>query len=649
MTLVRVCALLVCLVAESSCGWFARHPLVYPEQGGRPWIEVRSEHFVLKTDLDEKQARGASAQLEEIFAALAELGFASADRPALEIDVVLFRSTEDAAQLLLKQAGAEFHPFGLHDFERRPLAILGGELDPFTREKLQHELTHFFVHYYYPQAPPWLDEGLAQFLETMVLENGTAVIGRRPHTEVFTRAERSDEPAVIPIRLADGPGALRKLSHADFYGQADADSKTREGKEAATLFHAHYASSWCLVSVLMTVPKYEAAFAEYLKWIRTGDTEEDAWNKTLGRFSEQNMDKELRAQLLAYSVAVSQTKWSAPPYQALGVRYLSSTAVHALWAQLRPDTPEGQDAAQKDLDETRDVGGFDPTDPDFVLVEAYWMGRRRRPEAAKARLHEALRRHPDDPRLWSALGWLSFRSDGRRGCFAPGGFASLKEVADRLAPIAQSVAELDLIATARALDRQFDSALAYEKQALKKDSSCVPCLTEVAQVFYDQGRFREALDTATLASRLATDEAPARSLVRLAESAQRRLHEDDPATPVASSSASTAVTRPPADWGASKGRIAPEAVQAIIRGNFADLMACYDDGLRRNCDLRGRVSTKFVIDIDGRVASVAANGSEMPDPAVVECVERRISHLRFPRPEGGPVTVEYPIVFTPED
>ena len=37
----------------------------------------------------------------------------------------------------------------------------------------------------------------------------------------------------------------------------------------------------------------------------------------------------------------------------------------------------------------------------------------------------------------------------------------------------------------------------------------------------------------------------------------------------------------------------------------------------------------------------------MPDAKVVECIMAEYRKLRFPEPEGGIVTVVYPIMFSP--
>jgi hypothetical protein len=95
------------------------------------------------------------------------------------------------------------------------------------------------------------------------------------------------------------------------------------------------------------------------------------------------------------------------------------------------------------------------------------------------------------------------------------------------------------------------------------------------------------------------------------------------------------------------GRLPPEAVQRIVRQNFGRFRACYEKGLQQNPALSGRVATRFVIDRGGAVASAEDGGSSMADPAVVSCVVRSFRGISFPQPEGGVVTVTYPITFSP--
>ncbi len=95
------------------------------------------------------------------------------------------------------------------------------------------------------------------------------------------------------------------------------------------------------------------------------------------------------------------------------------------------------------------------------------------------------------------------------------------------------------------------------------------------------------------------------------------------------------------------GRLPPETIQRIVRQNFGRFRACYEAGLTRNPSLAGTVRARFVIGRDGAVSNVGDGGSSMPDPAVTSCVIRAFYGLSFPQPEGGIVTVVYPIAFSP--
>ncbi len=95
------------------------------------------------------------------------------------------------------------------------------------------------------------------------------------------------------------------------------------------------------------------------------------------------------------------------------------------------------------------------------------------------------------------------------------------------------------------------------------------------------------------------------------------------------------------------GRLPKEVIQRIVRQNFGRFRLCYEKGLGANPNLEGRVSVRFVINRDGSVSNVSNGGSSIPDSSVVNCVVRAFYGLSFPKPEGGIVTVVYPIMFSP--
>jgi hypothetical protein len=97
------------------------------------------------------------------------------------------------------------------------------------------------------------------------------------------------------------------------------------------------------------------------------------------------------------------------------------------------------------------------------------------------------------------------------------------------------------------------------------------------------------------------------------------------------------------------GRLPPEVIQRLVRQQLGRMKACYQAGLARNPNLHGRISVRFVIGQDGSVTSASNQGSDLPDGAVVACVVGTFTKMAFPQPEGGIVTVVYPLSFSPGD
>ena len=107
----------------------------------------------------------------------------------------------------------------------------------------------------------------------------------------------------------------------------------------------------------------------------------------------------------------------------------------------------------------------------------------------------------------------------------------------------------------------------------------------------------------------------------------------------------TRVRAPAVRMGATtvSGRVPPEVIQRIVRQNFGRFRGCYENGLRSAPGPRGRVSVRFFIDRDGAVAAAADAGATSRDRRIVACVVRAFASLASPQPEGGVVTVVYPI------
>ena len=95
------------------------------------------------------------------------------------------------------------------------------------------------------------------------------------------------------------------------------------------------------------------------------------------------------------------------------------------------------------------------------------------------------------------------------------------------------------------------------------------------------------------------------------------------------------------------GEIEPALIERYIKENRFQLQLCYELALRRNEGAAGTMEWRWRIDSRGVISDVALVSSSIEDQRMTECVRRKISQWRFPRPRRGSVEVSYPFEFAP--
>ncbi|MEM9195593.1 MAG: AgmX/PglI C-terminal domain-containing protein, partial [Myxococcota bacterium] len=91
-------------------------------------------------------------------------------------------------------------------------------------------------------------------------------------------------------------------------------------------------------------------------------------------------------------------------------------------------------------------------------------------------------------------------------------------------------------------------------------------------------------------------------------------------------------------------------VVRMIRGRQSAFRRCYENALRNNPSLAGRVTVGFTIQPRGNVSGARATSNTTGDAGLASCVVRVISSLRWREgPEGGSVNFSYPFIFAPQN
>lgn len=114
---------------------------------------------------------------------------------------------------------------------------------------------------------------------------------------------------------------------------------------------------------------------------------------------------------------------------------------------------------------------------------------------------------------------------------------------------------------------------------------------------------------------------------------------------------------------ATSGKLPIDAVQRALQARFPEAQKCYEEGLKRNKKLEGRVMVRLVVGLSGAVTEAAAvsgkaaeqadivtpssvDAPALADEKVVACVVTAMAGAKFPPPDGGTVSIVYPVTFS---
>jgi hypothetical protein len=93
--------------------------------------------------------------------------------------------------------------------------------------------------------------------------------------------------------------------------------------------------------------------------------------------------------------------------------------------------------------------------------------------------------------------------------------------------------------------------------------------------------------------------------------------------------------------------IPAELVMRPIRKRAPCFRRCYEEALQRDPASGGRIAVRFVVDTDGWVRTARVERDDTHDPELAGCIARQFVGLLYPQPDGGRITVVYPIELAP--
>jgi hypothetical protein len=225
-----------CLVAcvAAACGGkspFASHA----RSGPGSWRELTSEHFTIWTDTSPERARVLVPTLENFRQVV--VGVSAFNEPKGKTFVVAFDNLDEVHRYVPEQFIAE--AFSARSVLRQPVIVLAAESLEDDRAVVTHELTHAITFNVIANQPRWFAEGIAEYFETVRLDEGKATL------DIGVPREGR-----MPELVQDGPLAMAKEFACDRPECAD---------------EQYYATAWALFTYLLNEhPRELMAYMEKL-------------------------------------------------------------------------------------------------------------------------------------------------------------------------------------------------------------------------------------------------------------------------------------------------------------------------------------------------------------------------------------------------
>jgi hypothetical protein len=354
---------------------------------GQAWLEVRTPHFDMHTDLLEPAALDMARALEEARAGLITVAWKGAPDPRGRTQVVVFAREgrfhdyvprEETAGLAQSLVGSE-RIIVIYWDDERPSG-----LPPVAVHEIAHDLSHWFA----PLQPAWYSEGMACFLEGLAYDRATqrAILGGipEPMVRVLTRVGRS-------ASSSEGLFSARSAIHED--------------AEKTSHF---YFTSWLLVHYLIN--HHGEPFIEFQRDLSQLRDWRESWSTRFSELAPARLDAGLEQYLDGGRFEYIAAKVAVPPFSPR-VRTLSPAQGHGLssWVAHRLGARE---LSERD----RDLAlALDPQELNALRTRYHGLSRTSQAGERLSLARQLARLHPESGEAWLLLADSGESEEERRG------------------------------------------------------------------------------------------------------------------------------------------------------------------------------------------------------------------------------------------
>ena len=346
------------------------------ERAVSEWVEIHTEHFRVRAQLDEQAAFEAARSLEVMRAGVLAY-FGARGPPKDHLDVLVYR---DASSL------ADFVATGVAGFVAQGsngpsiVTSAAGLHDPAFVKVMSHEIAHHVSATLMPRQPRWLSEGLAEYLETFDIDpvHNKVTYGKPPGS-------------VGPADLSGAPITLAQLW--DWTTQDDLTAQRA-------------AWAWWLVSYLANT--YAERFDVWQRAIGRGDEPRQSWDRTFAGLSDSALEAEILGALKLRQLKFQKIDFDHTPGDADVVK-LDLGDIHVARAELLLQQSSPLDFEYRRATATAELEAAlarDPYNADARVLKARLISD---PVAARAFAQKMVEDLPQNAKAWGLMASLMGR------------------------------------------------------------------------------------------------------------------------------------------------------------------------------------------------------------------------------------------------
>jgi len=462
--------------------------MAHADPGGHAWREVRTDRILLVTDMDGDDARERAREFEALASALADLYTLVVPRrpgPVRPIRIIDMAGCSDMRARYGENVGGFMTGSGDFGSERLVVTCEWGELvgeanRSLRTEVLVHELTHDLNARYLFNLPPWLEEGLASYYETLQLKEGVAIVGQPPPMDVRYWKEVSALPSM---------SRLMAMKYEEL-------SRRGEGDRAG------YFAAWKLTHLLANGSQdHHRRFRRMLAAFAAGRDKEAAFRESFGDIADRLAD-EYRSYHLNRQLNIWRLGYRRAAVGGVrSERVLRPGEAQALFIELAGSERRAGPGTMKAALERAERA--DASWPRLLywraLVQTRDQTREKKPRPqAEALLRQYLAREPNDAQAWMGLVDVQMARvvpDWYIGVesLPPSGLQAIEKDVIGLVRVGSTPSQLNTIGWYYALLHRPQTGLNFAMRALEIEPGDGDIWDTLALLYFHAGRPAEAV------------------------------------------------------------------------------------------------------------------------------------------------------------